>query len=164
MKRKLNCRQVDALIAFYNEGCLTEILTKYVKEHLESCPECRNKYCTDNQTEPKDDYYNRQYEVFRNNLSAYIDNELENSENIKIKKIAISNQQARKDLEDMYNFKKALNSVYERTQDDFKTDISKNIMKEFRTKQPTEPFYKLAAAFVVMILFLVTGLIKFLYF
>lgn len=159
MKNKLNCRQVDALITFYKEGCLTELLTKYVKQHLDNCPSCRAKYNEEEVIMPSP-----QYEIFRENLSAYIDNELDDSENIKIKKIAISNQQARQDLEDMYNFKKTLNEVFEKTKSDFRTDYSRNIMKQINNTQTLDlSFYKLATAFAVMVVLLTAGLLKILY-
>ncbi|MBQ3819488.1 zf-HC2 domain-containing protein, partial [bacterium] len=44
MSYRLSCEQISALINFYAEGELSEILTKYVKEHLETCPKCMEKY------------------------------------------------------------------------------------------------------------------------
>lgn len=169
MKKRLTCRQVDALIAFYKEGCLTELLTKYVEEHLETCPECRAKYFKEENTpqEPvfEDNLFSRQYEVFKENLSAYIDNELDDFENIKIKKTAISNPNARQDLEDMYNFKKTLHLAFEKTLNDFKTDFSKPIVRELDNKTINNfTFYKLAGAFFVMLVILMTGLFKLLHF
>mgnify|MGYP006988984326 CR=1 FL=1 len=168
MKNKLNCRQVAALINFYNEGCLTDLLTKCVEEHLDICTECREKYY--HQDIGKDFiedslYINEQYLNFKNNLSAYVDNELDNIENIKIKKTAIQNPQARQDLEDMYNLKKVIHTAYEKTKNDFKTDLSRNMFDKIVNKKQTDKnyLYKLAAAFFVMIIFLLTGLIKFLH-
>ena len=169
MKKRLNCRQVDALINFYNEGCLTELLTKYVEEHLQTCPVCSAKYLPpiieESPINEENSYINEQYEIFKNNLSAYIDNELEDFENIKIKKISISNPLARQDLEDIYNFKRAMHTAYEKTKNDFKTDYSKSLIKEIEHVNVNNiPFYKLAAAFFVMLIILMTGLFKFLHF
>lgn len=169
MKKRLNCRQIDALINFYKEGCLTDLLTRYVEEHLETCPECRAKYFKQNINDEivfENNLYDKQYETFKNNLSAYIDNELDDFENIKIKKIAISNPYARQDLEDIYNFKKTLHSAFEKTKNDLKTDYSKQTVRQItnETKGHIEPFYKLAAAFFLMLIFLMTGLFKLLHF
>ena len=51
---------------------------------------------------------------FIKELSAYVDNELDTSENVRIKKITISNPTARQRLESMYNYQKLMHSAYER--------------------------------------------------
>ena len=101
MKRKgLNCTQISALLSFYAEGTLNLLLQKLVKEHLEKCPNCMAEYlnmiekCNKTEVRSKDidgteNYDTQQYQEFKTNLSAYIDNELTSDENIKIKKIAI---------------------------------------------------------------------------
>ena len=58
-------------------------------------------------------YITKQYKDFRSNLSAYVDNELDNQDSIKIKKIAISNPLARQDLENIYTFKRLLHSSFQ---------------------------------------------------
>ena len=50
-----------------------------------------------------------QYQLFKNNLSAYIDNELNDDENLRIKKLTINNKNARKELEDSFNLRKIMN-------------------------------------------------------
>ena len=47
--------------------------------------------------------------------------------NIKIKKIAISNPLARKDLEDFYTFKQLLNSSFNKTKSEMKTEKNQNL-------------------------------------
>ena len=64
-----------------------------------NCPEFTDKNV-------EDAFKKKQYADFKANLSAYIDNELDDKENIRIRKITISNPIARKDLEEMYAFKK----------------------------------------------------------
>lgn len=98
-------------------------------------------------------------------LSAYIDNELNSNENIKIKKMTISNPTARKELETMYRFKKLLHSAYERTKSDSKYDYSKNIVNKIQDnyEYSTTYFYKLAAIFIILISAIIGGFI-YLYF
>ena len=112
MNKDLSCNQVSALINFYIEGKLNPRLREYVNIHLTKCPKCRKKIedlkrILNNYAElkknitvqHKDESLNRE---FLNNLSAYVDNELNEKENIKIKKMAISNPTARKELESIY--------------------------------------------------------------
>ena len=174
MGYRLSCEQVSALINFYVEGALSDILTKYVKEHLQSCPICREKYnkiqevlkvnVVENTNDNK--HNSKQYETFKMKLGEYVDNELEDCENIKIKKIAISNPLARQDLEDMYSFKRLIQSSYERTKNELKNDYSKDIICKIKNDCPTgiDTFYKISAMFFAIISLIISGIIVFLYF
>jgi len=174
MSYRLSCEQISALINFYAEGELSEILTKYVKEHLETCSECMEKYNKilgimkvnipeNTQQVP---YNSKQYENFKLKLSEYIDNELDDGENIKIKKLAISNPLARQDLENMYSFKRLMHNSYEKTKSSFKDDYSKDIICKIKNDCPTgiDTFYKISAMFFAIISLIISGFIIFLYF
>lgn len=177
-KKKLSCEQIAALLGFYAEGTLNLLLRKLVKEHLENCPDCMAEYldmiekCNNTTLSVKPDceenYETKQYEEFKANLSAYIDNELPNEENIKVKKIAISNPLARKDLENIYKFKNLLYDAFAKTKDNLKIDYSKmvsnSLQKELKIDYIIAPFYKLTALFLAMIVFIVLGFVFLLYF
>ncbi len=178
MHNQLTCEQVSALLSFYVEDKLSKKLSEYVKQHLECCPICMEKYIKmqnminrfmDIQNQEIDNpYATKQYEDFKSNLSAYVDNELDDFENIKIKKIAISNPLARQDLENIYTFKKLLHSSFEKTKNDLKTDYSKNIISQLQHEDSKEkiqdPFFKVVITFFTMITFIVAGVIYILYF
>ena len=178
MQYQLTCDQVSALLNFYVEDKLSTKLSEYVRQHLENCPSCMEKYLQmknmlnkfmDIQNEELENpYATKQYEDFKANLSAYVNNELNNFESIKIKKIAISNPLARQDLENIYTFKKLIHSSFEKTKTEFKYDYSKNIICQLQNENPEEkkldPFLKLTAAFFIMISCIVAGVISFLYF
>ncbi len=175
---QLSCEQVTALLSFYVEDKLSDKLTQYVREHLEQCPQCMEKYVklknmfgkfmdTQNQV-VENPYINKQYEDFKSNLSAYVDNELNDFENIRLKKIAISNPLARQDLENIYTFKKLLHSAFEKTKNDMKTDYSKSVLcklsQDCSNNAKVDPFIKLTILFFVMVTFIVAGMIYILYF
>lgn len=177
MKNQLSCEQVGALMPFYIEDKLSTKLSEYVTEHLRNCPACMQKYealknmvkkFIDIQSEEiENPYATKQYEDFKENLSAYIDNELNDIDSIKIKKIAISNPLARQDLENIYTFKKLLHSSFEKTRNEFKNDYSKQIIYQIQQKTEkteTDPFLKLAVMFFLMITCIVAGIIAILYF
>lgn len=178
MENQLTCNQVIALMSFYVEDKLNSRLKEYVDDHLRNCPKCREVYMqskkivnhimslgnTDNEQTP---YHTKQYEDFRHNLSAYIDNELDENESIRIKKIAISNPLARKDLEDMYSFKKLLHDSFEKTRTESKYDYSKLIINKLDSKtnsNETEAFNRLLIAFTALISVIVFGFLATLYF
>lgn len=182
MQNNLNCNQVVTLLTFYIENKLDINLSKCVQEHLNSCPYCMEKYMklrrilenfseirTKISEEDKDfeQYDNQQYKRFKANLSAYIDNELTDNENIKIKKIAISNPLARKDLEEFYAFKQLLTSSFNRTKNELKYDFSKKTLEKINSKDENtkiNPFFKLAGLFMVITMIMVIGLINMLNF
>ncbi len=104
-------------------------------------------------------------EEFIENLSAYADNELDSAQNIKIKKLAIANSEVRKELENLYSFKKLLHAAFERTKNEFKKDYSKNITSKIAEDDyySTSYFKKIAVLFVAIISAIIGGFI-YLYF
>ncbi len=177
MQNQLTCEQVTALLSFYLEDKLSAKLSGFVKKHLENCPQCREKYLQmknviekfiDIQAEEiENPYITKQYEDFKSNLSAYIDNELDDTDSIKIKKIAISNPLARQDLENIYTFKKLLHDSFEKTKNEFKTDYSKLIINKIQHQVPlninNEPFNKIMIIFFCIMTLLSIGAIIILY-
>lgn len=181
-KMKLTCTQMDVLISFYIEGDLSKALKNQVEEHLKTCPACRAKYdiiktmisdLKNSFSEEDEEIYasNRfpdtttqaasgQYRVFKNNLSAYIDNELSTEENIKIKKFTINNRQARKDLEDSYNIRKLMNDSFKKSKAEAKQDFSRSILKQLELEEEAalgfHPAIKLLIAFTISVLVLTT--------
>lgn len=179
MQQQLTCEQVSALLTFYVENKLNDQLKKYVEYHLSNCPECTEKLkklqkivnnfteisnkIHSNDEEDENPYLTKQYDDFRLNLSAYIDNELSDEENIRIKKIAISNPIARKDLEDIYTFKRLLHSSFDKTKNEAKEDFSKNILNKIyalHTNNKLDPFYLIMTIFSVIIAVLILGVVN----
>lgn len=175
MNKDLTCNQVSALINFYMEGKLNPRLKEYVDLHLKKCQSCRkkfeelqkilNKYKINSNNKQEINTNSEVSREFLHKLSAYVDNELNTNENIKIKKMTISNPSARKELETMYKFKKIIHSAYEKTKNDSKFDYSKHILTKIQepTDYTTNYFYKLAAIFVLLIIAIISGFI-YLYF
>ena len=184
MQQNLSCEQVNALMTFYIEDRLSAKLAEYVQQHLDICPVCREKYnklinvikkysniknniSIDNDEYFENSFITKQYEEFKSNLSAYIDNELDDMENIKIKKITISNPLARNDLEEMYTFKKILHSSFDKTRNEFKNDFSKNIINQIQNSKEgkeIDPFIKIMTLLFTIISCIVAGIIWILYF
>ena len=170
---KLTCAQMDVLISFYIDGDLSKSLKSQVEEHLKNCSSCRVKYdiiksmLSDlknnfNIEEPhmQETVTSQQYRVFKNNLSAYIDNELESDENIKIKKFTINNKQARKELEDNYSIQKLMNDSFRKTKAEARQDFSRSVLKQLELEEEAtmgfHPAIKLLIAFTISVLVLTT--------
>lgn len=172
---EITCSQMDVLISFYLEGDLSKALKSKVEEHLKTCPVCKAKYeiiksmLSDlrNSFEEKEliekesnfssqKAVSQQYRVFKENLSAYIDNELPSNESIKIKKFTINNKTARKELEDTYNIRKLMNESFEKTKCEAKQDFTRNIIRQLDPNEDQNlslhPVIKVATAFVFTVL------------
>ena len=183
MQHQLNCNQVVTLLTFYIENKLDKSLSIAVREHLNNCRECSEKYeklkrilenfsamkskIAEEECDNFKEYETEQYKRFKANLSAYIDNELSDNDNIKIKKIAISNPLARKDLEEVYAFKQLLQSSFNRTKNDLKDDHARRTLEkmfENTKEEKVHPFYKLVGIFACIMVFMIIGLINLLNF
>ena len=142
--QELNCNQVLALLTFFIDNKLSPKLMQSIEYHLNICAGCREKYlnlqkilnnyseiqkkiCEDNELNEVS-YKEKQYKIFKENLSAYIDNELGDEENLRIRKIAIANANARQDLENILYFRELLKESFQKTKNCLKNDFSETII------------------------------------
>jgi len=173
---KLTCNQFEILISFYLENELSPCLKKQFEEHLQTCKLCSEKFeiiktllddmknvsvNSRSENSPEDYYITNVHEnIFKTNLSAYMDNELTNDENIKIKKYTITNKNARKDLEDSYNIRRLMQNSYKKTKADAKQDYTKTILKklelEHEIQSEFQPAIKLLIVFTLTVLIVTT--------
>ena len=168
---EITCLQMDVLISFYIEGDLSSSLKEKVEEHLKNCPTCRAKYNIINSlfadvkkslSQKETEVYttnahpSKQYVLFKNNLSAYVDNELSQEENIKMKKFTINNKQARKELENAYHIRKLMKDSYRKTKMNAKPDFSRKILKKLNPDDKNSlsfnPLIKIGFAFIMTVL------------
>ena len=170
MNKNLTCNQVVSLLELYITGEINQKLNLYVDEHIKTCSHCKQKLedlksilykfeSVDKNISQgaKDEYSDSKFLM---NLSAYIDNELESDENIKIKKITVSNPKARKKLESMYKFQKLLQASYEKTKHDYKTDFSKAVMSQVIDRNDTYTtlcFQRLILLFISIVIAIIIG-------
>jgi anti-sigma factor RsiW len=167
---EITCLQMDVLISFYLENELSPALREKVEEHLQKCPVCKAK-CNimnslftdlkkvlpeDNDAYSTNTHSSRQYVLFKNNLSAYVDNELSQEENIKMKKFTINNKNARRELENAINIRKLMKDSFKKSKMDSKPDFSKKILKhldsEINNSLSFNPLIKVAFAFIVSVI------------
>jgi len=170
MTVNLTCTQVSALLSFYIDDKLSTQLKQFVEAHLQICPTCAAKYealktmikslrevhdkMSDVKLEVEDSAAQIQYNIFKTNLSAYVDNELDDADNIKIKKYVISNPKARQDLEKLYELKKVMHNSFEKSRNDVKGDFSSYILKRIDIQEEVygpDSFAKVVALFIVIV-------------
>ena len=169
MASNLTCTQVSALLSFYIDDKLSSQLKQFVESHLDNCPACKAKlealkgmlgslrevheYLDSVKAEAQDDLENSINETLKVNLSAYIDNELSDADNIKVKKNIISNPKAREELEKMYTLQKVLHRSFEKTKNESKEDYSKLIFRRMDMQEEVygnDSFAKVVALFILI--------------
>ena len=171
MRDNLTCSQVIALLSFYIEGKTSYQVTNFIQSHLCTCKSCRDKYVMmakifnefnsakeqiDNAEVQKTLPISAYSDNFKEKMSAYLDSELPDDENIKFKKYAIANPPVRGELEGMYKVKNALNNSFEKTKNDFKDDFTRDIIVKLDIKeavQMQEPVLKIASIFIFLFVF-----------
>lgn len=173
---KLTCSQMEILMSFYFEGELSSCLKKQAEEHLSECDRCSAKYkmfktfytemkkelCPEHVNESNSEYADTGTftNAFRTNLSAYVDNELDKDESIKIKKLTITNKHARQSLEDSYNIRRLMNDSFKKAKSDSKRDYTKTILRQLElddaARKNFHPAISLLIVFTVTVLVLTT--------
>jgi hypothetical protein len=177
MHKNLTCSQVIALLSFYIQGKTNYQVTNFIQAHLCSCELCRKKYETLQvalnglkdakkqidavELSPNDNLKNF-CSSFKEKMSAYLDSELSDEENLRFKRYAIANPPVRGELEGLCKVKNALNNSFEKTKSDFREDFSKDIIVKLDMKDTVymqEPILKIASIFIFLFVFLSVGLI-----
>lgn len=147
----LNCRQFEGLITFYLDGELNERLKQAFEDHLKDCPTCSMKFKIIKSIigdikgaydkilidYKQDEFFDKPSELKTLNseditpidLSAYIDNELTDENNIRIRRNIIAKPNIRLKIEKMYKLKKILSDSFSEHKNKLKTDYSKEIIK-----------------------------------
>jgi len=170
---QITCNQFEGLLSFYIDGELTESLKQTFEEHLNECPHCNMKYklinsiindikgaynqITENTNEecieaevikpdkPHDD-------ISETELSAYIDNELPDESNIKIRKNMIAKPELRNKLEKMYKLKKVISDSFTEHKGKLKYDYSRDIVKTMNKSTTSKEAYLHCVLFVVVVI------------
>lgn len=181
MSMNLTCTQVSALLSFYIDGKLSSQLTQFVEAHIAACPTCKLKLealknmlfslravherLDEVKLEPENNSEELINENLKMSLSAYIDNELSDSDNIKVKKNIISNAKVRGELENMYVLKKILHNSFEKTKNELREDYSKLILRRIDMQEEiygSDSFAKVVALFIIIFtVFTITAVLIF---
>ncbi len=180
MTVNLTCTQVSALLSFYIDDKLSAQLKQFVEQHLENCPSCRAKLCAlQNMVTSLKEVHEKLAAIkpkspapesselteLKINLSAYVDNELSDEENIKVKKYIISNPKVRQELEDLYKLRKVLQNAFEKTKNESKVNYSRYILKRIDIQEEIygpDSFAKVVALFIMIFaVFTITAMIIF---
>jgi len=171
---KITCAQFEGLISFYLNDELSENLKTAFEEHLSSCPSCHIRYnmLSSIIDELKDAYSQIITEenaedipfaeiagscedtenISQSELSAYIDNELDDEFSIKMRRNIIAKPNLRKKLETLYNLRKIMTDSFDNQKNKLKTDYSKSIIRELDVNAASHNAYFHCIAFIMFVI------------
>lgn len=151
MTEDIICRKVSSMLSQYIDNKVTVGEREFIEEHISMCPDCYKKfiYLKNLINSLKDSYKKvmemaiqrqkkatfsiREHEKFLNNLSPYVDNELESTESYEFRKYLMKSKMAQKELKNVYLVQKRLHNSFEKTKRSLDVDFSKEIASEFRS-------------------------------
>lgn len=161
--KSLTCKEILALLPKYTENAVTSEEAVLIEEHLCNCHECFEKYLSLKNISDKiknafNDInsadYTYEQKIFQNNISAFIDNELDRIDSFAIQCYVAKSQNAKEELEQFMQFEDFLQKNIEKNKNILKNDLSKKVVDEFQKESP-EYIYKIyIKAAVITVLFI----------
>lgn len=152
MTEDMICRKVSSMLSQYIDNKVSLSEKQFIEEHISMCPECYKKfiYLKNLISSLKDSYKKvmemaiqrqkkatfsiREHERFIENLSPYMDNELESTESYEFRKYLMKSKMAQKELKTAYLMQKKLHNSFEKTKRSLEVDFSKEIMADLRSE------------------------------
>ena len=141
------CKKVSSMLSLYIDNKVTPEQKSFIDEHLANCEECYKKYVylksliknlkdsykqvleLARKKQQKADFNIKQHEIFLQNLSPYIDNELDAQDCFEFRKYLIKSKNAQKELKNIYTLQKEMKKAYAKTEAKLPYDQSKYIKK-----------------------------------
>lgn len=154
---KITCSQFEGLISFYLNNELSETLKEAFEEHLRECPTCHIRYnmLSSIITDLKDAYNQiivEEDDIQLRELSAYIDNELDDEVSVKMRRNIIAKPLLRKKLESLYNLRKIMNNEFDAQKNKLRNDYSKSIVRGLDTNSSNRHAYLHCVAFIMFVI------------
>jgi 3-dehydroquinate dehydratase len=146
MQNKAVCKKVSSMLSLYIDDKITEQEKAFIEDHISNCKDCYKKfiYLKSLIKNLKDSYKQilknkkqpmfsiREHERFKENLSPYIDNELDSNGCFEFRKYLMKSKNAQQELKMTYVMQKELRTAFERTQKKLNTDMSKHIINTIK--------------------------------
>ena len=171
----INCSQFEGLLSFYLNDDLNDNLKCAFEDHMKNCSTCNMRYSViksliedikaayndiiENKSMPKEieESTELNYNISLDNmlnteLSAYIDNELDEDRSVKIRRDIITKPALRKKIEKLYNLRKVITNSMNEQKNKIKTDYSKEVIKYIYNKTTDRQVYFHCSAFIFFVI------------
>lgn len=167
----INCNQFEGLLSFYLNNELSEKMTSAVEKHMEECPNCKMRYSVVNSiiediksayneviqdSEDYNDFIEAEYEipddeVKNTELSAYIDNELDEEHSVKLRRNIVAKPKLRNKIDKLYDLRRLISDSKKEQKNKLKTDYSKEIVKTMNNNISDRQVYMHCALFILFV-------------
>lgn len=158
------CKIVNSMLSHYIENKLPPEQYQFVKKHLDECSSCKKRcqnlknlikkmkqeYAIDLKKNASANFEEREYNNFKNNLNAYLDNELGYENSIKFKKYIMKSPSARKEVQDVYQMQKLIRESFARTKFQSCPNFTKNILMNL-----DKNFHKMQLSLTIKLIMLI---------
>ena len=150
MDNKIVCKRVASMLSLYINNKVSEHEKIFIETHLSVCESCYNKYVylkslikslkesyrqimeLSQKRQSQSNFSIREHEKFMQNVSPYIDNELDTQECYEFRKFLTKSKTAQNELKKAYLIQKKLKSSFDKVQKKATTSISRNVMKTIK--------------------------------
>ena len=160
------CQDILNLLPLYIEGKTSEETSFSIEKHLNDCDDCFNKYLALKEVSQRikaafasvsQNNFSNEKVFFKDNLSAFVDNELDKEDYYDFNQQTANNIDNRKELESMLLFEEKFQQSLEQNKKTLNKDLSKDVVNEIKKNSP-DYLYELylKAASITIFLLIVT--------
>ncbi|MBS4760823.1 MAG: zf-HC2 domain-containing protein [Clostridium sp.] len=147
------CKKVSSMLSLYIDNKVTYQERAFIEDHLGNCDECYKKYLylksliknlkdsykqvleLAKKKQQKVSFSIREHEKFMDNLSPYVDNELDSQECFEFRKYLMKSKMAQKELKNTYIMQKEMRNAFDRTKKKMNFDSSKYVINSIKNKK-----------------------------
>lgn len=155
MINKSVCKRVSSMLSLYIDNRVTYQQRAFIEDHLSICKECHTKYLylksliKDLKASYKQvlelavkkqqqKLFNiREHEKFLENISPYVDNELDSKACFDFRKYLMKSKSAQNELKNLYFIQKKIHQAYEQTKNNLNSNITKNVISIIKEENKT---------------------------
>ncbi len=155
MINKSVCKRVSSMLSLYIDNRVTYQQRAFIEDHLSICKECHTKYLylksliKDLKASYKQvlelavkkqqqKLFNiREHEKFLENISPYVDNELDSKACFDFRKYLMKSKSAQNELKNLYFIQKKIHQAYEQTKNNLNSNITKNVISIIKEEYKT---------------------------
>ncbi len=156
MSNKIICKKIASMLSLYIDNKVSLQESSFIEEHLSNCKECQKKYLylkslikdlkasykqvleLTMKKQQQKLFKIREHEKFLENISPYVDNELDAKECFEFRKYLMKSKNAQRELKNIYVLQKKMKLAYDNTKKSVHTKISKKVINTIKHENLSE--------------------------
>ena len=164
----LTCERVMILLPLYIEEKTSEMENFEIEKHLSECPSCMEKFSTLQAISQKiksafdsveNQHFEKEKKYLKENLCAYLDNELQDEDYCLMTQIILENDDAKCEAEEMSDFDRHFQQALEENKILFEQNFCKKVVQEAKKSSPEYIYKQYVKAAVTTVIFITLTLL-----